>query len=418
MAGGHIFTAERSHPMLTDLACKSAIKQAKHHNKRIKLFDGNGLFLDCRPNGSGYWRYKYRIAGKEKLLSFGTFPLISLGEAREKHIEARKVVINNKDPSSQRKAAAQIARQETWHTFEQVGRDWYLHNLKKWSSGHAAEIIRVLQKDLFRFIGHLPVKEITRLVLLQALQKIEIRQSHEIARKSLQYATNILRFAVVRDYAPYNVALDLKGSLKPYKRGHRPSMPIDHLSGFLRRLDQNEANLTGHERDALIMLMLTLVRSGELTKAKWPEFDLNKAVWIIPAERMKMRKEHIVPLSSQALAILTRRNTVNASLDRTQQSEYVFTSKLDAQKPMSVKDVGAAMITMGYRDIHTPHGFRALGMGIAKERLGYRHEVPDRQLAHVPTNAVDRAYDRSLFIEERTEMMQTLANYIDSARHQ
>lgn len=389
--------------MLTVLACKSAIQQAKQSNKRIKLFDSNGLFLDCRPNGSGYWRYKYRVGAKEKLLSFGGFPIISLEEARQKHNEARKAVINNVDPSAERKKAAQ---KQTCLTLEQVGKEWHAYYLHSWSPDYGTSIIRELESGLFCLLEKTPINEITRRTLLKALQTIEERKSSAAVKRSLYYAVRIFRFAAIREYIPYNIALDLKGALKPHKKKHQPSMAIDHLPEFLKKL--NQADLDQDEKDSIMLLMLTLVRRSELLKAKWSEFDFKKAIWTIPAARMKMKREHLVPLSRQVVEILLRRKKAN-SLN----SEYVFPSKRTPLKPADKKIVMKVLHTMGYRDIHTAHGFRALGMGIAKEKLGYRHEVPDRQLAHVPVNDVDRAYDRALFINERTEMMQRLADYID-----
>lgn len=394
--------------MLTTLACKSAIKQAKQQSKRIKLFDGNGLFLDCRPNGSGYWRYKYRVRGKEKLLSFGGFPIISLEDARQQHKDARKAVIKNIDPSAQRKESA-----ETWSTLGQIGRAWFQHNLQSWVPSTAASIIGELERGLFGLLGHTPIDEVTRRVLLKALQTIEERKSSAMAKRSLQYAIRIFRFAAIRDYVPYNIALDLKGALKPYKKTHYPSMPIDHLPDFLKKFDQCQIEFDQAEKDSLTLFMLTLVRRSELLKAKWPEFNFDKAVWTIPAQRMKMKRDHLVPLSRQAMEILLHRKEANDLLDPTQQSEYVFPAVHSPLKPMSKKKLMYVLHAMEYRNIHTLHGFRALGMGIAKEKLGYRHEVPDRQLAHVPASDVDRAYDRALFLGERTEMMQRLADYID-----
>lgn len=407
MAGGTFSQITGAISMLTILACKSAIKQAQQSNKRIKLFDGNGLFLDCRPNRSGYWRYKYRIGGKEKLLSFGGFPVISLEEARQKHKDARKDVINGIDPSAQRQICP---------TFEQVGRDWFQHYLSSWGQSYATEIIRSLESGLFSLSGKTPINEITRRTLLKSLQTIEERKSSATANRSLYYATRIFRFAAIREYVPYNIAQDLKGALKPVKKGQQPSMPIDHLPDFLKKFEQCKAGFDQDAQDAVTLLMLTLVRRSELLKAKWSEFNFDMAIWTIPAERMKMKREHLVPLSRQVIGILQRRKEANDLLDQAQRSEYVFPCKKTPCQHIYIKVPAQVLHAMDYRNIHTPHGFRALGMGIAKEKLGYRHEVPDRQLAHVPANGVDRAYDRSLFISKRTEMMQCLADYIDNIK--
>jgi integrase len=193
-------------------------------------------------------------------------------------------------------------------------------------------------------------------------------------------------------------------------------MEIDHLPTFLRKFDTNEACISIDTRQAMELLMLTLVRTQELVKAEWAEFNFEKALWIIPAQKTKMKREHIVPLSKQVIKLLLNRKSKHDLLDSYHQSKYVFQSQKGPHKHMCERNVGLALFSMGYRDIHTGHGFRALGMGIAKERLGYRHEVPDRQLAHVPQNEIERSYDRAKYMDERKEMMQRLADYIDSKR--
>ncbi|RYE49647.1 MAG: integrase, partial [Sphingobacteriales bacterium] len=344
-------------------------------------------------------------------LSFGGFPIISLEEARQQHKDARKAVTLNIDPSKQRKGAAKRCT-----TLEQIAREWYKHNLQSWVPSTAATLISELDRGLFSLLGRTPIDEITRGTLLKALQTIEERKSSAMAKRSLQYAIRIFRFAAIREHIPYNIALDLQGALKPHNKKHYPSMAIDHLPDFLKKFDQCQADFDQAEKDCLTLFMLTLVRRSELIKAKWPEFSFDKAIWTIPAARMKMKREHLVPLSRQALEILLRRKNANDLLDRTQQSEYVFPGTCSPLKSMDKRTMMFVLHDMGYRNIHTLHGFRALGMGIAKEKLGYRHEVPDRQLAHVPGNDVDRAYDRALFIAERTEMMQRLADYIDGIK--
>ncbi len=401
--------------MLTDLACKSLIAKSRQLKKPLKKSDGKGLFLYAFPKGTAYWRHKYRLLGKENQISFGSYPEITLSEARLKHTEAYKLLLNGADPSKARQQATKKALLEAKNSFEAVGRAWHQHNIERWSASHAKAILRVLEKDLFKTIGRIPVTVLTRRQLLEAVQEIERRPAHEVARRSLQYARNILNHARNEEYVQFNVADGLEGSLKPYKTGNFPSMDIGMLPEFLRKLDSNTA-ISQDARQAIELLMLTLVRRSELLTAKWCEFDLGKAVWAIPAERMKMRREHIVPLSRQALEILHERKAANDALPTNFQSLYVFPGCWEPRQHINKKVVGLALAALGYKDIHSAHGFRALGMGIAKEKLGYRHEVPDRQLAHAPANEVDRAYDRAKFLPERIDMMQQLANYVDDAR--
>jgi integrase len=398
--------------MLTDLHCKSLISQSIRLGRPIKKSDGNGLFLYAKPKGKAYWRYKYHYLGKENLMSFGPYPYISLGEARALHEQAYREVAKGNNPVKARQAEQRQAIQESRNTFEAVGRAWHTHNLAKWSPSHAKAILRCLTKDLFASIGHIPVHQLTRRQLLEALQKIEQRPAPEMARRSLQLAGCILNHALNEEYCQSNVASRLEGSLKPFKKGHYPSMALDDLPVFLRKLNSDVA-IGETAKDAIRLLMLTLVRRNELLQARWAEFDFSKAIWTIPAQRMKMRKEHVVPLSSQAIKLLVKRRRANDVLHGMKQSPFVFPSFSSADKPINNKCVGLALNQLGYKDKHTAHGFRALGMGIAKEKLGYRHEVPDRQLAHVPANEVDRAYDRAKFLPERTRMMQELADYLE-----
>lgn len=400
--------------MLTDLACRSLISKAKQLNKPTKKADGKGLFLYALPSGAAYWRQKYRIHGKENLISFGAYPEISLSEARMKHTDAYKLILDGVDPAKAKQDAAKQALAESRNTFEIVGRAWFEHSRERWSDGHAHTIQLRLEKDLFQSIGHVPLILLTRKQLLEALQKIEARKSHEVARRSMQFAKSILNYALNEELIQINVANGLESALRPFKRGHFPSMEIDMLPEFLRKFRSNEARLTMETRDAMEMLMLTLVRTSELVKAEWAEFDFEKKLWTVPAARMKMRREHVVPLSRQVLDLLGRRKQLNNLLPNHQVSKYIFPSQLGPHKHMCERTIGLALFAMGYRGLHTGHGFRALGMGLAIEKLGYRHEVPDRQLAHVPENEVRRSYDRAKFLDDRVGMMQKLADYFDS----
>jgi len=404
--------------MLTDLACKSTIKQAIQVGKPIKKSDHKGLYLHAQPSGSAHWRYKYRIWEKEKLLALGSYPEISLSEARERHLAARKLVEQNKDPSMLRQQSKRLAKFDARNTFETIAREWHSRNLERWSDNHAGTILRRLENDLFGSIGNLPIKEITPPVLFEAVKRIENRKAHEMARRSLQIAGKILRFAVATGRLDRDFSADLKGQLRPYKRGHFAAIDIDDLPKFLEVFDKNEARLYPQTRYAMELLMLTLVRTSELIEAKWNEFDLPSATWTIPAERMKMKRTHIVPLSRQAVSILETIAKENGAKSYFQKSDYIFPSQKGPNKHMSNNTILKALALMGYKHIHTGHGFRALGMGIAKEKLGYRHEIPDLQLAHVPAKDVDRAYDRAKFLGERTIMMQRLADYIERVRKQ
>jgi len=396
---------------LSKVACDVALKEASRLGKAIKKPDGKGLYLHAQPNGSGYWRYKYRVDGKEKLLSFGIYPEISLAEAREAHAKAHKQVSQKADPMKLREQAIRNARLDAANTFEVIAREWHAHNIDKWSENHATTVIRRLEQDIFLTLGKTPIKEIIAPILLDALRQIENRGAYEVARRTLQFASQIFRYAIVTGRLERDISVDLRnGALKPMKRTNYAAMEAKDLPEFIRKLERNEARLLNQTRMAVELIMLTFVRTSELIKAKWTEFDLKEAVWIIPAERMKMRKEHLVPLSSRTLEILKELKKMNGH------REYILPSVTNPRLHMSNNTILMALDRMGYRGIHTGHGFRALAMSTIKEKLGYRHEVIDRQLAHAPGNQVDKAYDRSKFLDDRKIMMQDWANYLDKIR--
>lgn len=395
---------------LSDKTCQKIVKDAQEQNKTIKKADGHGLYLCAQPNGSAYWRYKYRFMGKEKLLSLGIYPETTLAEAREKHRIAHKQVYNKIDPSKARQDEARNAQIDAANTYEVIAREWHQHNLEKWSRNHADTVMRRLELYMFPAIGKLPIRDITAPILLTALRGIEKRKAFEVARRSLQMSSQIFRYAIVTGRADRDIAVDLRGALKPFQRTNYAAMEIKDLPDFIRRLDRNEARLFPQTRLAVELMMLTFVRTSELIKAKWSEIDLDEAVWIIPAARMKMRKEHIVPLSTQSIAILCQLKEINPNRD------YIFPSQKNPRSHMSNNTILMALGRMGYRGIHTGHGFRALAMSTIKERLHYRHEVVDRQLAHAPGNQVDKAYDRAKFLDQRKVMMQDWANYLDSLK--
>lgn len=404
--------------MLNDLACKSLIAEAKRSGKSFKKFDRNGLYLLAKPSGQGCWYYKYRIAGKEKKIAFGPYPAISLAEARDKHHAAFKVVTDGKDPSKERQKAKEQAKLDLLNTFELVGKDWFDHVKEQWSENHAQTIERRLNKDLYPSLGHRPIKEIDDSELLSALQKIEKRGSNEIARRNLQYASNIFRHARRKKLVNDNPAEHLEGALKPYQRGHFPSMTLEELPLFLEKFERNEARLSIDTREAMELLMLTLLRTKELLGCEWSEVYIDDRRMIIPGRRMKRKKgcpipqDHIVPLSNQAFEILMKRKKRNELLDPRQQSKFVFPSYKGPHKHLHNRTVGKALERMGYLGIHTGHGFRALGMGIAKEKLGYAHEVIDRQLAHVGIDELKRSYDRAKYLPQRELMMQEISDFV------
>lgn len=401
--------------MLTDLSCKSLITKSKRISKPVKKSDGLGLFLHAFPNGSAYWYHKYNYQGRSRQISYGHYPTISLSEARLKCAESYKLLKDDIDPLRLREEQVEQAQKEIEYSFEAVAREWHERNLNLWSPEHARKILGRLAKCLFKKLGKIPVNQLKRKQLLDVILEVEKRSPTD-AKRSVQDVNRIMIHAIDREYAEANIAIGMEKSLTRQKHGHFASMKIDMLPDFLKDMNANEAGLSEDRLDAIELLMLTVVRPNELIKAEWSEFDFDKAMWTIPKERMKMRDEHHVPLSAQALKLFKKRWDDNFSNAYRKPSKYVFQSPKKRNQPMAHNTICDIIIDMGYKGRHTGHGFRALFMGIAKEKLKYRHEVPDRQLAHMPRNNVDRAYDRALFLDERVKLMQEYADYIDGQK--
>lgn len=394
---------------LTDIKCKNT----KPADKPQKLGDSGGLYLHVMPNGAKYWRMKYRIHGKEKLLALGVYPETTLSEARDKRDAARKLVAQGTDPSAQKKEEKHLAALNAENTFEPLAREWHSKNKAKWKEKHGQDILTRLEKDIFPEIGKLPVRKITAPRLLAAIRKMEERGAHELARRARGTCEQIFAYGIGTGKADRNIALDLRGTLEAFKRGHYAAFDADKLPEFLAKLEKNEARLYPQTIRATKLLMLTFVRTSELINATWDEFDFEKKVWNIPAERMKKGRPHLVPLSRQAIALFDEQKEDTNIF----QTPYVFPSQIEPRKPMSNGTILGGIKRLGYKGEMTGHGFRSLAMSTIKERLGYRHEIPDLQLAHSKGNKIDAAYDRAQFIEERTKMMQDWADYIDSTKN-
>ena len=389
---------------LTDSSCKNARPTAKSYKKS----DSGGLYIQVMPNGSRYWRLKYRYGGKEKCLAFGVYPETSLADAREKRDAARKLLAAGTDPLVAKQDLKQSIVQSAANSFEIVARDWHERNTERWTPQYAQDILHRLEMDIFPPLGKRPISEISPVQVLEALRKIEKRGAHEMAHRAIQYCGQIFRYAVVTGRAQRNPAADLKGALRPVKHTHYPAIEPKELGELLQTLERNDARLFVQTRLAIRFLMLTFVRTGELIGATWDEFDSKEAEWTIPAARMKMRKPHTVPLSRQSLAILEQLQKMNGT------RKWVFASVAKPRQHMSNNTILKALERLGYKGRMTGHGFRALAMTTIKERLKFPHEVVDRQLAHAPRSRVDAAYDRSKYLDERRKMMQQWADYIDA----
>jgi len=275
--------------MLTNLDCKNASYNPAGNNK---LADGGGLYLHVMPSNAKIWRQKYRFNGKENTLTHGPYPLIPLAEAREKRDAAKKMLISGIDPAALREEAKEAKAKIVATTFELVAREWHELHKDRWTSGHAQDILHRLEMDIFTEIGQLPISEIKPMQVLAALRLIEQRGAFEMARRSMQYCGQIFRYGVITERCDRDVTVELRGALKPFKKGHYAALDPDDLPEFLKDIERNNARLYPQTRNAIQLLMLTFVRTSELIEATWDEFNIDRAEWIIPAERMKMRRPH------------------------------------------------------------------------------------------------------------------------------
>lgn len=393
---------------LNDTKCKNAKPNDPPSKMPRKLADGEGLYLWVMPDGAKYWRFAYRYNGKQKTLALGVYPEISLKEAREKKLEARKQVGEGKDPALEKKKQKVLYQQINTNTFEAIAREWHENNKAKWTARYAEGIMVRLENYIFPEIGSYPIIDIEPPLLLQTIRKIENRPAIEIAKRQLQKCGEVFRYAIATGRAVRDPSADIKGALKTQKKTHYAALDVKDLPEFLHILERNEARLYRNTMNAIKLLMLTFVRTNELINARWDEIDFERKEWIIPAARMKMGKEHIVPLSRQVIEILQDQKEIAGHWP------LVFPSSVRPKQAISNNTVLGAIKRMGYQNRMTGHGFRALAMSTIKQELGYRHEVVDRQLAHAPRNKIDAAYDRALFLRERAKMMQEWADYVDA----
>jgi integrase len=381
----------------------TAVRNAKGLAKPRKLSDGGGLHLLVNPDGARYWRMAYRYRGRQKTLALGVYPAVSLADAREAKDAAKKLLARELDPSQVRREQRAAARISAKNTFEAVAREWCENRLAGWTSRYHENVVARLEADLFPEIGFRPIAEIEAPEVLAALRKVEKRGALEIAKRLRQTAGQIFRYAIATGRAKRDPSGDLKGALKAAGRQvHHKAMPREDLPEFLRALSTYDGEI--RTRLALRLAVLTFVRTTELRAARWSEIDFEAAEWRIPAERMKMRTPHVVPLSRQALAAFAELRTIAGA------SEYVFPSPT-IEGFMSNNTMLFAMYRMGFHGRATVHGFRAVASSLLNE-MGFQPDWIERQLAHDELNKVRAAYNHAQYLSERRRMMQQWANYL------
>lgn len=387
---------------LTDTACKNAKPEAKPR----KLADGGGLYLEVAPSGSKYWRMKYRFAGKEKRLAFGVYPEVSLAKAREKREAARKILADGNDPGEVKKEAKRQIAVKAENNMEVIAREWYEHHLHEWKPHYARDVINRLETHIFPKLGSRPIADISSTELLSCLKVIEKSGALDMAQRMMQTCGQVYRYAIITGRTRYNPVNDLRGALKTPVRNHHAHLKADELPEFLQKLEAYDGE--PQTKLALKLLILTFVRTTELRGAKWDEISFDKAEWRIPAERMKMKDPHIVPLSTQAITVL--RELQKHSGNR----EFVFPNQQNPSKCMSENTMLYAIYRLGYHSRTTGHGFRATASTIMNEH-GFTPDWIERQLAHCERNKVRAAYNHAQYLPERRKMMQWWGDYLDDA---
>lgn len=391
---------------LSDVAIKNAAARAKPY----KLADGAGLYLEVMPSGAKYWRLKFRFGGKEKRLALGVYPAVPLKAARKAARDARDKLAAGIDPTETRRQDKLARTVGAANSFRMVALEWFDKEKPHWSDSHIERLTRVFDNNLFPWLGHRPIAEINPPELLAALRRTESRGTIETANRAKQVAGQIFRYAVATGRAERDPTPDLKGALATPKVKHHAAL-IDPkaIAALLHAIDGFRG--TPAVAAALKLSPLLFARPGELRHMEWAEINWDESRWEIPAEKMKMRMAHIVPLPVQAIAVLHDLQPI------TGRSRYVFPSARGASRPLSENGVRIALRTMGFtKDEMTPHGFRAMARTILDEVLGYRVEWIEHQLAHAVKDANGRAYNRTSHLPERKKMMQGWADYLDTLK--
>ncbi len=395
---------------LTDIQ----VKTAKSQDKDYKLSDGDGMYLQVAASGGKRWRLKYRFGGKEKLLALGTYPDVSLVEARNKRHEARNMLAHNIDPGDTRKIlkqAKQDRKEIIENSFEVVAREWHGKFSGQWSEGHALTIMDRLKRDVFPWLGAKPVSEIKPVDILAVLRRVEGRGALETAHRIRTICGQVFRYAVSTGRAERDAAADLRGALPPVREKHHAAITDPkEVAELLRAIDSFVG--TFHVQCALKLAPMLFVRPGELRQMEWTEIDFDAEQWNIPADKMKMKVPHIVPLASQAMEILKELQPLTGF------GKYVFPNHRTPLRPMTDNAINAALRRMGYTsEDQTGHGFRAMARTILDEVLQVRVDFIEHQLAHAVKDPNGRAYNRTAHLGERRKMMQLWSDYLDGLKN-
>ncbi len=396
---------------------KLTVLEVRNMKKPGRLSDGGGLCYEITKSGIKRWLYRYRLDSKQQMYVVGRYPDISLAEARKKHKKAKDLVKKGINPTLDRRSKKQANREKERaekekraNSFEYVALDWIEQQEGAWSHGHAVAVLGTLKNDVFGPIGNKAIDSISPPEILKILRKIESRGSLEIARKVLQRMNAVFRYAIQTGLATYNPAADMQGVLKSKPVEHLPAVFDKNLGQLLRDINASQ-RIHVTTKLALQFTALTACRSGEVRGAQWSEINLEEKIWEIPAERMKMRRPHIVPLSKQAVAVIERAGKIWGT------EGLVFPSVRDRNKPMSDNAMSKALRDMGYKGKATPHGFRASFSSMAYEKSGFAGEVIEKALAHEEKNKIKRAYNRAEYLPQRKQLMQWWGNRVHALEY-
>jgi integrase len=390
----------------TDKLTDTGIRGAKGRAKSYKLFDGGGLYVLVRPDGSRYWRFKYYVAGVEKLISFGVYPTVSLAMARKRRQSARDSLEAGHDPSVQRQEQKAAKRNAATSTFEAVARDWFSKRSKSWAPSNATKILSRLERDAFPWLGDNPIVEISGPKILETLRRVEQRGAVESAHRIKQYINSIFEFAIETHRVRANPTPHSRALATPARKGYASITDPTGVGSLIRAIRSYQGSFL--TRIALQLAPLLFVRPGELRAAEWAEFELDDALWRIPAARMKMKTPHLVPLSRQAIALLTEVKQLTGL------GKLVFPSERGGARPMSSNTLNAALRTLGFsKEQMTSHGFRHMASTLLNEH-GWNRDAIERQLAHAERNSMRAAYNAAEYLPERKKMMQWWADRLDA----
>ena len=384
----------------------TTIKTCKPKDKAYKLTDGGGLYLLVSPSGGKWWRFDYRFQSKRKTLSMGVYPAISLKDARDRRDEAKKQLANGIDPAMVRKS--QKHQQSQPNTFEAVAREWHAKFKPGWSDTHASRLLRLLERDIFPWLGSMPVSDVSSPLLLQTIRRIETR-SLDTAHRAMQNCGQVFRYAIATGRQQNDPTHALKGAIPPIRDNHFASITHpEQIGPLLRAIEGYKGEFI--TQSALRLGPLVFVRPGELRHAEWSEINLEIGEWRIPSEKMKMGQPHIVPLARQSIVLLTDLQPLTGT------GQYLFPSVRSLDRPLSENTINAALRRLGYtKDEMTGHGFRSMASTLLNEQ-GWNRDHIERQLAHAERNKIRAAYNYADYLPERRKMMQAWADYLDTLK--